>query len=113
MGCEAEDGGVANVTPATLLEVLSSDLTSSVIRPTSRGSTKIVIDRPFVWEQLRRMSAAHPGFKNVQAKIARRQGVSLKRAGAILAAGTRRAGAAARRKNPRLNRVKRGRSLRY
>jgi hypothetical protein len=46
------------------------------------------------------------GFKANQRKIARRQGVSMKRAGAILAAGTRRASAAARRRNPRLNRVK-------
>jgi hypothetical protein len=51
-------------------------------------------------------SAAHPGFKAVQGKIARQQGVSQDRAGAILAASTRRAGASARRKNPRLNRVR-------
>ena len=54
----------------------------------------------------------HSGFKAVAASISRRQGVSKKRAGAILAAGTRRAGAAARKKNPQLNRV-RGRSVRY
>lgn len=52
---------------------------------------------------------AHPGFERVAKGIARRQGVSLERARAMLAAGTRRAGAAARRRNPRLNRV-RGRS---
>jgi len=51
-------------------------------------------------------NTAHPGFKSVAAKISRRQGVSSKRAGAILAAATRRAGAAARKRNPRLNRVK-------
>jgi len=49
---------------------------------------------------------AHPGFKAVQAKIAAREGGSSERAGAILAASTRRAGAAARKANPRLNRVK-------
>jgi hypothetical protein len=48
----------------------------------------------------------HPGFKAVQAKIAKSEGVSMARAGAILAAGTRRAGPAARKANPRLNRVK-------
>jgi hypothetical protein len=58
------------------------------------------------------MATAHPGFRKAAAGIARKQGVSMKRAGAILAAGTRRAGSAARKKNPRLNRV-RGRSMRY
>lgn len=45
-------------------------------------------------------------FKAVAGKIAKREGVSRKEASAMLAAGTRRAGAAARRRNPRLNRVK-------
>ena len=39
-----------------------------------------------------RKSAAHPGFKAVSRGIARRQGISQKRANAILAASTRRAG---------------------
>lgn len=52
------------------------------------------------------MAARHPGFKAVQASIAKRQGVSAKRAGAILAAGTRGASAKAKRANPRLKRVK-------
>lgn len=51
-------------------------------------------------------SKAHPGFKSVQKKIAKQQGVSKKAAGAILAASTRKASAAAKRKNPRLKRVK-------
>lgn len=50
----------------------------------------------------------HPGFKNVQKKIAAKQGVSLKSAGAILAAKSRGASAAAKAKNPRLGRVKGG-----
>lgn len=54
-------------------------------------------------------SKAHPGFKNVQADIAKRQGISKERAGAILAAKTRGASKAAKRANPRLGRVK-GRS---
>lgn len=49
---------------------------------------------------------AHPGFKVVQSKIAKKAGVSKKRAGAILAASTRRASPAAKRRNPRLKRVK-------
>lgn len=51
-------------------------------------------------------TTAHPGFKAVQKKISKKQGVSMERAGAILAAGTRKASAAAKRKNPRLKRVK-------
>lgn len=48
----------------------------------------------------------HPGFKAVQAKIAAKQGLSKKAAGAILAAGTRKASAKAKAANPRLKRVK-------
>ena len=51
------------------------------------------------------------GFKAAQASIARRQGVSKERAGAILAASTRRASPAAKRRNPNLKKVK-GRSKR-
>ena len=50
----------------------------------------------------------HPGFKSVQASIAKREGVSRARAGAILASASRRASKAAVRSNPRLLRVKRG-----
>jgi hypothetical protein len=49
-------------------------------------------------------SAAHPGFKKIQGQIAKRYG--MKRAGAILASATRKAGKKARKKNPRLARVK-------
>jgi len=49
---------------------------------------------------------AHPGFKAAARSIAKRQGMSIERAAAELAAGARRAGAAARKANPRLNRVK-------
>lgn len=52
------------------------------------------------------MSKAHPGFRNVAKSIARKEGVSEDRAGAILAASTRRASPAARKANPRLNRVR-------
>lgn len=52
------------------------------------------------------MAKAHPGFKSVQSQIAAKQGVSKERAGAMLAASTRRASPAARKSNPRLNRVK-------
>ena len=50
-------------------------------------------------------SKAHPGFKAVQAKIAAKQGVSKKAAGAILASATRKASASAKRANPRLKKV--------
>lgn len=48
----------------------------------------------------------HPGFKAVQSKIAKKQGVSKEAAGAILAASTRGASKAAKKANPRLKRVK-------
>ena len=47
----------------------------------------------------------HPGFKAVAASIARKQGVSRKAAGAILAKSSRNASAKAKRANPRLKRV--------
>ena len=53
------------------------------------------------------MSTAHPGFKAVQAKI-EGEGYSKGAAGAILASASRKASPAAKRKNPRLNRVKSG-----
>lgn len=52
------------------------------------------------------MATKHPGFKAVQKKIAAREGVSMKAAGAILASSTRKASPAAKRANPRLKRVK-------
>lgn len=52
------------------------------------------------------MSKKHPGFKAVANKIAKKQGVSVKTASKELAASTRRASPAARKANPRLNRVK-------
>ena len=53
----------------------------------------------------RKKTAAHPGFKAAQSQIAKRQGISQERAGAILAAGARKASAKARKKNPNLLRV--------
>lgn len=52
------------------------------------------------------MAKSHPGFKAVQAKIAKKEGVSGKAAGAILASATRKASAKAKKANPRLKRVK-------
>ena len=49
---------------------------------------------------------SHPGFKSVESKIASKEGVSKDRAGAILAAASRRASSGAKKANPRLNRVK-------
>ena len=48
----------------------------------------------------------HPGFKAVQASIAKKQGISKKAAGAILASATRKASPAAKKANPRLKREK-------
>jgi hypothetical protein len=51
------------------------------------------------------MKKAHPGFKAVAKKIAAKQGVPMERAGAILAAGARKASPAAVKANPRLKKV--------
>lgn len=49
-------------------------------------------------------SKKHPGFKAVQKKIAKKYG--MKKAGAILASATRKASPAAKRRNPKLKKVK-------
>jgi hypothetical protein len=54
-------------------------------------------------------SKAHPGFKAVQAQIAKKGGYSQKAAGAILANASRKASPSAKKKNPRLNKVGGGR----
>lgn len=52
------------------------------------------------------MSKKHPGFKAVQSKIAKKEGISNKEAGAILSSATRNASGKAKKKNPKLNKVK-------
>lgn len=52
------------------------------------------------------MSKVHPGFRAVQSSIAKKQGISSERAGAILGAASHGASAAAKKANPRLKRVK-------
>ena len=52
------------------------------------------------------MAKAHPGFKRVQASIAKKEGVSKASAGAILASATRKASPAAKKANPALKKVK-------
>lgn len=47
----------------------------------------------------------HRGFKAVQKEIATKQGIPMERAGAILAAGARKASPTAVKKNPRLKKV--------
>ena len=51
------------------------------------------------------MKKEHPGFKAIQKKIAAKQGVSKESAGAILAAGARKASKAAVKANPNLKKV--------
>ena len=50
--------------------------------------------------------AKHPGFEAVQGKIAKEEGVSKNAAGAILAKSTRNSSKAAKKKNPKLKKVK-------
>jgi hypothetical protein len=52
----------------------------------------------------------HPGFKKVQKKIAQQEGMPMENAGAILAASSRKASAKAKKRNPRLNKVKGGKT---
>jgi hypothetical protein len=47
----------------------------------------------------------HPGFKSAQKSIAKKQDVSMKAAGAILASGARKASPAAIKANPRLKKI--------
>lgn len=51
------------------------------------------------------MKKQHLGFEAAQKKIAKKQGISMERAGAILAAGARKASKAAVKANPRLKRI--------
>ena len=51
------------------------------------------------------MARKHPGFKRVASSIARKEGISIERASAILANSSRHASASAKRKNPRLKKV--------
>ncbi len=51
-------------------------------------------------------SKKHPGFKSVQQSIAKREGISSERAGAILASASRGASSKAKKANPRLRKVK-------
>lgn len=55
---------------------------------------------------MKKHTKAHPGFTAVANHIAQKEGVSKKRAGAILAASTRKASKKAKKANPRLKRVK-------
>lgn len=55
---------------------------------------------------MKKTSKKHPGFKTVANSIAQKKGIPLQNANAILAASSRKASAAARKKNPRLNKVK-------
>ena len=52
------------------------------------------------------MAAKHPGFKAVQKKIAKKQNISSKAAGAILASSSRNASVKAKKLNPNLKKVK-------
>lgn len=52
------------------------------------------------------MADKNPGFKKVVAKVVKEQGVSKKRAGAIVAAASRNASPAAKKRNPNLKKVK-------
>lgn len=51
-------------------------------------------------------SKAHPGFAAVESGIARREGIPMKNAGAILASASRGASKSAKAANPKLRKVR-------
>jgi hypothetical protein len=57
-------------------------------------------------QQYQLVIAKHPGFAVVEKKIAKKEGIPMKNAGAILASSSRGASKAAKKANPRLKRVK-------
>lgn len=60
----------------------------------------------YFMEAMMATKSKHPGFASVQNKIAKKEGVSKKAAGAILASATRNASKKAKKANPKLNKVK-------
>jgi len=67
------------------------------------------IQKYYIYEQKRNTMAtkkSHPGFKAAAKSIASKGGYSMKSAKAILASASRKASPAAKKKNPRLNKVK-------
>lgn len=55
---------------------------------------------------MKKESKKHPGFAKVAANIEKKEGVSKKAAGAILASAARKASPEAKRENPKLKAVK-------
>lgn len=51
---------------------------------------------------------AHPGFQGAARQVARKEGISMKEADKIIGAGKAHASEAARRHNPRLNKMSGG-----
>lgn len=56
-------------------------------------------------KQQRRQTMSRKGFANIQKMIAKKEGIPMKNAGAILASSSRKASPAAKRKNPNLKKV--------
>lgn len=106
MEIEPADNGF---TVTTHHEPNSSDLKKGTY-PFGEPEKTVHPDANSVAEHVRKKlggtSKKHPGFKAVQNNISRREGISNKAAGAILASRSRGASAAAHKANPRLNRVR-------
>ena len=66
----------------------------------------IAIVGNLIWRMYMGKTIKHIGFKTAQKQIARREGISMKQAGAILASSTRKASPAAKRANPNLRKVR-------
>jgi hypothetical protein len=93
-----------NVAPKPKLPAFRSGLSTKGSKGLQFGTAGTNPDLPRIGKPMG--TSKHPGFAAVQNKIAKKEGVSEKSAGAILASATRGASAGAKKKNPFLKHVK-------
>lgn len=95
---------IPNVAPKPKLPAFRSPVSTKGVRGLQIGPSGSNPKLPQVGKPMAK--SKHPGFAAVQQKIEKKEGVSEKAAGAILASSTRNASAAAKKKNPFLKHVK-------
>lgn len=97
----------AQVAPKPKLPAFRNPLTTVATKGLAVGSKPVGVSPASLPRETKPMaSSKHPGFAAVQNKIAKKEGVSEKSAGAILASSSRNASASAKKKNPFLKAVK-------
>lgn len=100
--------GTAPITASTYLARRMTgfrNLTGIQVCRTDRIAGVVVRQAPTL-QRIYRMAKKHPGFQGAQQSIEKKEGVSKKAAGAILAEATRKASPAAKKANPNLKKVK-------